>query len=226
MTSISFSTTAQHSAKERLDKPVFDWMNAAQKSFVLENLDKGMRVQCPMMYSSPKVEIHGDNSVKLRVQFDLLGGKTKAEILESSFWGPKNTLSNLRRMFDVNDLMHKSQWKHIKADEINPFFDPIFNCDSVTKKKVLSLLARVYKKTMNGKYSDWSAEEVKAEMIKAQNDLDVYLETQKGKYGRPKPFCQSSYFRTQIKALEIIISMENDIKTKQAEMTALLAAVE
>lgn len=224
---ISFSTTATHTAKERLSLPVFSWMNESQKELVLKNLDNGMRVQCPMMYSSPKVEIHGDSAVKLRVQFDLLGGKTKEEILDSSFWWPKHNLWKMRQAFDdTKELLYKSQWKYIKAEEINPVFEPEFNCDSVTKKKVISLLARVYKKTLNGKLSSWSAEDVKAELIKAQADLASYLEAQKGKYGRPSPYCRSRYFEEQIEKLDRIIFTENDIKTKQAEMTALLKEVE
>lgn len=54
---ISFSTISQSDAEEFLKHKNFSFLNDKQKKYIKENLGD-IRVQDPMMYASPKIEIH------------------------------------------------------------------------------------------------------------------------------------------------------------------------
>ncbi|MFA5790647.1 MAG: hypothetical protein WC976_06275 [Caldisericia bacterium] len=54
-----FSTIQNSYAEQYLKDKSFDWLNEAQKKYILENLGD-IRVQDPMMYLSPKLAIHNN----------------------------------------------------------------------------------------------------------------------------------------------------------------------
>lgn len=53
---ISFSTIANHNAKDYLSRDCFKWLNDKQKEYVLNNLGD-IRVQDPAMYEKPRLEM-------------------------------------------------------------------------------------------------------------------------------------------------------------------------
>lgn len=55
---ISFSTIDEHRAKEYFSKESYNWLPQAAKDEALKHLGEGkLRVQDPMMYSKPVLEI-------------------------------------------------------------------------------------------------------------------------------------------------------------------------
>lgn len=55
---ISFSTISQHEAKKYLEHKAFDYIPAAAKDIALKHVGEGkLRVQDPLMYSKPCLEI-------------------------------------------------------------------------------------------------------------------------------------------------------------------------
>ena len=68
---ISFSTIAHNNAKEYLSRDCFKWLNDKQKAYILNNLGD-IRVQDPMMYPNPKIEIHNKQSEHNKSIMDLV----------------------------------------------------------------------------------------------------------------------------------------------------------
>jgi len=71
---VSFSTTDPATAKKLLKKKGFDWLSRERKDYVIKCLEEDcqsgkerLRVQDPMMYANPKIEIY-DNDVAVEIQ--------------------------------------------------------------------------------------------------------------------------------------------------------------
>jgi len=66
---ISFSTCDFVKAKKYLEEN-FSWLNAKQHLYVLNNL-KDIRVQDPLMYEKPQIEIHFNTKIHYKNIMDL-----------------------------------------------------------------------------------------------------------------------------------------------------------
>lgn len=78
---IEFSTTQKNYVEKYLQHEDFDWLNKAQKSYVLENIGD-IRVQDPMMYSPARLAIH-ENGAKHSAEIQKLGEVPSVRVKES-----------------------------------------------------------------------------------------------------------------------------------------------
>ena len=69
---INFSTTQINYAQDYLYGEHFKWLNDKQKEYIMDNLGD-IRIQDPMMYPKPKIEIHS-NQGKHNDEIMKLGG--------------------------------------------------------------------------------------------------------------------------------------------------------
>ena len=54
---ISFSSSDRYYAEQHFKSNKWDWLNREAKDYVLQHCGKDLRVQCPMMYENPQLEI-------------------------------------------------------------------------------------------------------------------------------------------------------------------------
>ena len=59
---IEFSTTQSNYVEEYLRHKDFDWLNDAQREYIIKNIGD-IRVQDPMMYSPARLAIHNNGEI-------------------------------------------------------------------------------------------------------------------------------------------------------------------